>query len=181
MKYNNLVSIVESILFVASEKLSLREIVYILNENGEKVTNRIIIDVLELLEQKYSKIDSGLSLLRIEDSYQIISNIKNNKFVEYISVKKKKKTLSQASMEVLSIIAYRQPVTRLEIDEIRGINSESIVKNLLDMKIIEEKGRLDRIGRPLIYGTTDLFLREFGLSSIKDLPSIDKLESELYE
>lgn len=175
MYYDNILSIMESILFISSEKISIKELLSILNDNEINISKSDLVDALELLNKKYMSNNSGLMLLKIENSYRLVANPKNNKYIEYVTIKKKKKTLSQAALEVVSIIAYKQPITKIEIEEIRGVNSDAVVNNLLEMRVIEEKGRLDRIGRPILYGTTDVFLQEFGIKSIKELPKIDEV------
>ncbi|MFQ9998796.1 MAG: SMC-Scp complex subunit ScpB, partial [Anaerococcus obesiensis] len=103
---------------------------------------------------------------------------------KYISniVKKSEKNLSNSSLETLSIIAYKQPITRAEIDKIRGVKSQSTIDSLLDKKLIKENGRLDKIGKPIIYVTTDLFLKYFNISNLDQLPKIDeKIDGEIDE
>lgn len=178
MEISRLISIIESLLFVASESISVKDIVKIISEQHPDVSAKDIRLALEELSKKYECSDSGLTLLQAEDHYQIVAKPMNNPYVEKITVKKKKKTLTQASLEVISIIAYKQPITRLEVDEIRGVKSDGVIANLLDMGLIEEKGRLDRIGKPILYGTTDMFLHEFGIEKIKDLPQVAMTESE---
>lgn len=176
MEIEKLVSIVESILFVASDAISLKDLFKIFSEDDAEISAKDIRTALDRLRERYKASDSGLSLVETEDRYQIIAKTDNNPYVEKITIKKKKKTLTQASLEVISIIAYKQPITRIEIDEIRGVKSDAVVGNLLELGLIEEKGRLDRIGRPILYGTTDSFLREFGIDRIKNLPQVEAME-----
>ena len=93
-----------------------------------------------------------------------------NPYIEKLLTRQRTKSLSSSLMEILSIVAYKQPVTRIEVDNIRGINSSSGIASLLERNLIKDLGRLDQIGKPIIYGTTDEFLRVFGLESIEDLP-----------
>lgn len=161
----------ESIFFVSSEPLTIKDCQKIFLESGESgISIKDIKIALDKLEKKYQREDSGLSILRIEDSYQLISRIDNNCYVEKIVVKKRKKSLSQAALEVLSIVAYRQPITKIEIEEIRGVKSDSALSSLVDNELIYESGRLDKIGKPILYSTTEKFLIEFGMNSLKDLP-----------
>lgn len=171
MNIDKIASIIESILFVSSEPLSIKECHKIFLESGEMdVSIKNVSMAMDKLERKYQKKDSGLSILKIENSYQLISRIDNNSFVEKIVIKKRKKSLSQAAFEVLSIIAYKQPITKIEIEEIRGVKSDSALSNLVENDLIYESGRLDKIGKPILYSTTEKFLVEFGLISLKDLP-----------
>lgn len=172
MNIDKISSIVESILFVSSEPLTIKDFQKIFIESGEALVSiKDIKLAIDKLEKKYQKKDSGLSLLKIETSYQLISRIDNNFYVEKILIKKRKKSLSQAALEVLSIIAYKQPITKIEIEEIRGVKSDSVLSGLLENELIYESGRLEKIGKPILYSTTDKFLIEFGLKSLKDLPT----------
>ncbi len=172
MNIDKIVSVLESILFVSSEPLSIKDFQKIFLESGEALVSiKDIKLAMDKLEKKYQKKDSGLSLLKIETSYQLISRIDNNFYVEKILIKKRKKSLSQAALEVLSIIAYKQPITKIEIEEIRGVKSDSVLSGLLENELIYESGRLEKIGKPILYSTTDKFLVEFGLKSLKDLPT----------
>lgn len=170
METKKVASIIESILFITSGLISTSNISKIINEEDKIVNNKQIEEAIRLLELKYNDEASGLSIIRVEDSLQLISKVENNEFIERILIRRKKKTLSQAALEVISIIAYKQPVTKLEIDEIRGVKSDSVINTLLDLSLIEEKGKLDRIGKPILYGTTKKFLMDFGLRDIEDLP-----------
>lgn len=116
---------------------------------------------------------SGLIIKKYEKKYQFSTRSDHEKYISNI-VKKSEKNLSNSSLETLSIIAYKQPITRAEIDKIRGVKSQSTIDSLLDKKLIKENGRLDKIGKPIIYVTTDLFLKYFNISSLDQLPKIDE-------
>lgn len=116
---------------------------------------------------------SGLIIKKYENKYQFSTRADHEKYISNI-VKKSEKNLSNSSLETLSIIAYKQPITRAEIDKIRGVKSQSTIDSLLDKKLIKENGRLDKIGKPIIYVTTDLFLKYFNISSLDQLPKIDE-------
>lgn len=179
MNIDKIAGVIESILFVASEPLNVKDCQRIFSETGEVgVSIKDVKMAFDKLEKKYQKKDSGLALLNIEDNYQLISRIENNVYVERILVKKRKKSLSQAAFEVLSIIAYKQPITKIEIEEIRGVKSDSAISNLVESDLIYESGRLDKIGKPILYSTTEKFLVEFGLKSLKDLPQNTSEQNE---
>lgn len=179
MNIDKIAGVIESILFVASEPLNVKDFQRIFSETGEVgVSTKDVKMAFDKLEKKYQKKDSGLALLNIEDNYQLISRIENNVYVERILVKKRKKSLSQAAFEVLSIIAYKQPITKIEIEEIRGVKSDSAISNLVESDLIYESGRLDKIGKPILYATTEKFLVEFGLKSLKDLPQNTSEQNE---
>jgi segregation and condensation protein B len=114
---------------------------------------------------------SGLKLLHLEDSYQLCSKEKYVEVIRTVMDLKRKVPLSSAALEVLSVVAYNQPVTKAYIEQVRGVDCSGVVSSLIEKGLLEEKGRLELPGRPLIYGTTEQFLRCFSLSSIKDLPT----------
>ncbi len=171
MTIDKISSAIESILFVASESMNIKDLQKIFIESEElEVTVKDIKIAIGNLNKRYESENSGLSILKTEETYKLISKINNNKYVEKILVKTKKKSLSQAALEVLSIVAYRQPVTKIEVDEIRGVKSDSAVTSLVDNGLIYESGRLEKIGKPILYSTTEKFLVEFAIESLRDLP-----------
>lgn len=172
-------SIIESVLFVSSESMNIRDIKSIFTESGETdIGIPDIINALSHLKSKYAREDSGLSLISADGCYHLVAKTDNNEYIEKILIKTKKKSLSQAALEVLSIIAYRQPVTKVEIDEIRGVKSDSAISNLYDNGLIFESGRLDKIGKPILYSTTEKFLIEFGITSLSELPENPEDDSQ---
>lgn len=166
------VSVLESILFAYSDPLSLKDLLAVFEKKGEKLRVLDIKQALDLLEKKYQEPLSGLKLIKVEDKYQISTRSENYEYVSILLNPVKKKSLTQASLETLSIIAYKQPATKIEVENIRGVKSDKAISTLLEAGLIEEAGRLDKIGRPIIYKTTDKFLLHFGLGSVRDLPAI---------
>jgi segregation and condensation protein B len=167
---NELASVIETLMFIVGEPLD--------TEDVKKVTGATEIEfwqALETLEQKYSK-DSGILLKKFGTKIQLCTNPVNAPYVEDLLNPIQKKSLSQAALEVLSIIAYRQPVTRGEIEQIRGVKCDYSVMSLKQKGLIEEVGHKDAIGHPVLFGTTDLFLRHFGLTSLDELPEQENLE-----
>ena len=122
---------------------------------------------------EYEDKSRGIRLISLDEAYQLVTKSKNSEFFQKLLKKNKKHSLSQASIESLAIIAYKQPITRIDIDEIRGVKSESAITRLVERGLIKDVGRLEVPGRPILYGTTDEFLRQFGLKTIKELPSLD--------
>ena len=155
----NYKSIIESVLFVWGEPLSYKEIAKVL-ELDNKETKKI----LEELIFEYLNNDRGIELKKFDEYYQLVTKKENNDFIKKIVNKKKSKKLSNPAMEILAIIAYKQPITKLEIEEIRGIKSTSSIDLLMNRDLVKEVGRLDKIGKPILYGTTDEFLRVFSLN-----------------
>ncbi|NMR95966.1 SMC-Scp complex subunit ScpB, partial [Vibrio parahaemolyticus] len=112
--------------------------------------------------------------IKINNSYQLATRPEHYDFIKSILISRNQRSLSNAALETLSIIAYKQPITKMEIDEIRGVKSDKSIETLLQKKLIKEAGRLERPGRPILYVTTDEFLKFFGIETIEDLPDIEK-------
>lgn len=161
-------SVIESLLFVTGEPLPLKDISAYLELEEKKV-----VDILEEMAKAYSDESRGISLISINGAYQFVTKQENSHYIQKLLKKNRKQSLSQASIESLAIIAYKQPITRIDIDEIRGVKSESALQKLSEKGLIKEVGRLEVPGRPILYGTTDEFLRQFGLKTLKELPSLD--------
>lgn len=169
-------SIIESILFVWAEPIHYSELAKIL-----ELDKKELLSLVNEMKDEANHYRRGI-VINIFDNYIQMATRKDHE--PYISklVKNSKKILSNSAMETLAIIAYKQPVTKVEIDNIRGVKSYSSVENLLARGLIEEVGRLDKIGKPILYGTTIEFLRAFNISSLKELPSIENLsELDIFE
>lgn len=170
MNIEKLASIVETLTFLVGEPLDKEDI--------KKVTGATELELNEAciaLRAKYS-LQSGILLKEFGTKIQLCTNPENAQYVEELLNPIQRKTLSQSALEVLSIIAYRQPITRGEIEQIRGVKCDYSVMSLKQKGLIREMGHKDVIGRPMLFGTTDLFLRHFGLSSLDDLPMQEDLE-----
>ncbi len=161
----------EAVLFMAAEPLEARELADILEVSRAECDN-----LLYALEQQYEY--RGLQLSRIAGGYQVTTRPEYGSIVARL-YKPERFRLSRAALETLAIIAYRQPVTRPEIEAIRGVNSDSPLDTLLQYELVCEAGRKDAPGRPMLYRTTDNFLGHFGLNSIEDLPGLDSIPVEL--
>ena len=168
----SLPAILEALLFIAVSPVSISQLASSLGESEKKVT-----DALDELDSYYFE-SRGLKLQWHGKKVQLTSSPEFSKIIEDFLGIEVTTTLSQASLEALAIIAYKQPVTRPEIDEIRGVNSDGVVRNLLSKGLIEENGRVEGVGRPILYGTTSDFLNYFGLSSIDDLPIFEVLPTD---
>ena len=144
--------------------------------------------MLKELALNYDEEDRGINLISINGNFQLVTKNENSIYIQKLLKKNTRQSLSQASLESLAIIAYKQPITKIEIDEIRGVKSESAIQRLIEKNLIEETGRADAPGRPILYGTTDEFLRHFALGELNELPSIElfedsnnEIEKESYE
>ncbi|QSX08907.1 SMC-Scp complex subunit ScpB [Alkalibacter rhizosphaerae] len=159
-------SIIESILFAMGEPVSLHELSQSMN-----VAEGEIRPILEELVESYQKRNSGIRIIRLNTKYQMCTNPDNYEFIHELLYEKNKGTLSQAALETLAIIAYKQPVTRMEIESLRGVKSSSSIQTLADRNLIREAGKLDAPGKPNLYETTTEFLKYANIASLKDLPS----------
>ncbi len=162
---------VEAVLFAYGEPLSLYRIARALERSEEEVRG-----IIGELEEDYAAPSRGFHLVRINTKVQLVTKPEHHDVLETLMSQSKTKGLTPSSLEVLAVVAYEQPVTKAIIEEVRGVNSDSALSHLIDRGLVEEKGRLERIGRPIIYGTTELFLRSFGLEKITDLPPIERFE-----
>lgn len=161
-------SAIEAMLFVSGEPLPAKDLI-----NNLEIDNKLVLEIINEMTIEYEKEDRGLRLIEINGGYQLVTKEENSDFIQKLLKKNRKHSLSQASIESLAIIAYKQPITRVDIDEIRGVKSESALQRLLERDLIKDVGRLEVPGRPILYGTTDEFLRQFSLQSLKELPSLD--------
>lgn len=173
MNIKNLERTLEAVLFAVGEPIEI-----------ERLSQALEVDELLLehgllnLQAKYDENDSGICLLKLDNRYQICSKTEFADDIRKVLEVKKNTPLSQAAFEVLAIIAYNQPVTKSFVEQIRGVDCSGVISSLCQKELIEEKGRLELPGRPLIYGTTSNFLRCFCLSSLEDLPKIPEKDTE---
>ncbi len=162
-------SIIESILFVNEKPISLQEITKALDFEKKEVT-----EAIEELKNDYSERDSGLCIVEVAKGYQLCTAPQNNEWVRKLYKKRFKRRLSPASLEVLAMVAYKQPVTKVEVESIRGVNCDQVIRNLLSLGLLKIKGKKDVIGKPFLYGTSRKFLEYFGLNSLNELPALEK-------
>jgi segregation and condensation protein B len=166
-----LVALVEALIFVADEPISTKLLADVLDEERESVQAAI-----EELSREYADRDSGLQVREIAGGWQLATRTELHEEVRKFLKTRPSAKLSLASLETLAVIAYKQPVTVPEILEIRGVQSASAIKTLLDKKLIVAKGRKEAVGRPMMYGTSKDFLIQFGLKDLSELPSIEDFE-----
>ena len=164
-------SVIECLIFISEKPVTLMVLQKVLPE----LKKSDIKDCLDEVLDEWNNLDRGFKLHEIANGYQFRTN---SEFSEYLIKFKQSKPfkLSRAALEALAIIAYKQPVTRIEVDQIRGVDSSGVVSLLLEKRLIEIKGRREVIGRPFLYATTNEFLETFGLKSIADLPTLKELE-----
>ncbi len=167
-----LTNIIESILFVSGTQVAISDIAEKL-----EISDKDVLTIAQSLKQKYSK-DSGIQLLIFNKKLQFCSNPENAEFVSAVLNPIKEKELSKSMLEVAAIIAYKQPVTRIDLEELRG-NSEYAVQKLLELGVIEPVGRKDAVGKPVLFGTTDKFLKRFQIESLDQLPDYEELINKI--
>jgi len=161
-------AVIEALIFVSEEPISVKIIADVLKEDKEVVSQ-----ALEALVQEFNARNSGLQLREVAGGWQFATRPEYHEHVRAFLKTRPSAKLTIASLETLAVIAYRQPVTVPEILEIRGVQSPSAIKTLLDKKLIVAKGRKDAIGRPMMYGTSKEFLLQFGLKDLTELPSVE--------
>ncbi|MHA0855503.1 SMC-Scp complex subunit ScpB [Paenibacillus sp. CMAA1364] len=174
MEFQKLKSIIEGLLFLSGDEgLSVKQMAEIVEQRTELVK-----DVIEEMKEDFVRQQRGLQIMQIAGNYQLATHQEHAVYFERLAYSPSRATLSQAALETLAIVAYRQPITRVEIEEIRGVRSERAIQTLVHKDLIEEKGRAEAIGRPILYGTTRSFLDYFGLASISDLPEPSLFENK---
>lgn len=169
MEQEKLQGVIEAILFAAGRVVKIRELMAILEQTSDK-----IIETINLMQEEYAKENRGIEIVRIEDGYQLSSKKEYHEYLYPLLSKQVKPTISQASLEVLSIIAYNPRATKSDIDAIRGVDSSASLYRLLEYGFIEQAGKADLPGKPMTYKVTEEFLKTFGLNSLKDLPKLPK-------
>ncbi len=173
LEINRLEGIIEAILFAMGDSVELSKIAAAI-EHDENTTRKIIHQMMD----KYSSEDRGVRILELEDSFQMCTKKEMYEYLIRVAKQPKRYVLSDVLLETLSIIAYKQPVTKLEIEKIRGVKSDHAVNKLVEYNLVCEVGRLDAPGRPILFGTTEEFLRRFSIQSVEELPSMNPEQVE---
>lgn len=169
--------VIEALIFSAEEPLTTSEISKAIKEiDGEEVKEDEIESAVDMLNEKYKNHEISINIIRVSNGFLFATKPEYAKYVGYLSSEKSSRRLSQAALETLAIIAYKQPITKPEIEAIRGVNSDYMINTLLEKNLITIKGRAETIGRPLLYVTTDTFLIYFGLNKLSDLPKPREIE-----
>lgn len=164
---------IEAILFTMGDSVELGKIAAAI-EQDEDTTRKMI----ALMMDQYQAEERGIRILELENAYQLCTKAEYFDYLIRIAKQPKKAVLSDVMLETLAIIAYKQPVTRIEIEKIRGVKCDHAINKLLDYNLIQELGRLDAPGKPILFGTTEEFLRHFGVQSLTDLPVISPVQVE---
>ena len=176
MEIKKMQGIIEAILFTMGDSVELSRIASAI-EHDEETTRKLIHNMMD----RYKKEDRGIQILEMDDSFQMCTKKNAYEYLIRIAKQPKRYVLTDVMLEALSIVAYKQPVTRLEIDKIRGVKTDHAVNKLIEYGLVEEVGRLNVPGRPLLFGTTEEFLRSFGVSSLEELPDASPEQMEEFK
>ena len=163
----------EAILFTMGNAVEVERIAKAIGMSTEATRK-----MLRTMKEKYETEGRGIRLIELEDSFQMCTNPELYEYLIKIAKQPKKIVLTDVVLETLSIIAYKQPVTKQEIEKIRGVKCDHAINKLVEYNLVQELGRLDAPGRPILFGTTEEFLRNFGVQSTEDLPTISPVKME---
>ena len=164
---------IEAILFTMGNSVELEKIAAALSLDMEKTK-----EYMESLMEEYKSMERGIQIVELDGAYQMCTNQNMYEYLIRIAKQPKKHVLTDVLLETLSIIAYKQPVTKLDIERIRGVSCDFAVNRLVEYDLVQELGRLDAPGRPMLFGTTEQFLRSFGVKSLSDLPELNPVQVE---
>lgn len=171
MKVNDYLPALEAVIFAGGEPIHIDKLV-----EAMQLEKGFVLELIDALSKKLDSADSGIRLAKLEDCYQLCTKSEYADYVRRAFEIRRNTPLSQAALEVLAVVAYNQPVTKAFVEQVRGVDCSGVIGSLSEKGLIEEKGRLDLPGRPLLYGTTPVFLRCFGLESIDELPPLPENE-----
>ncbi|MFD2866798.1 SMC-Scp complex subunit ScpB [Mucilaginibacter antarcticus] len=173
---NNTELYIEALVFASEQSIRVEEILYCLQAAFERDFSTEEVDVaLAGIKQKYQPDEFAIELVQLNNGYQFLTKKVYHPVISMLQLQRSKKKLSQAALETLSIIAYKQPVTKTDVEQIRGVNCDYSVQKLLEKELIIIMGKSDGLGKPILYGTSPLFMDYFGINDIKELPHIKEL------
>ena len=173
MEQKKLQAAIEAILFAMGGSVELKKLAQAIGHD-EETTKKIIRQMMD----RYEKEDRGIRIIELEASFQMCTKKEMYEYLIRVAKQPKKATLSDVALETLSIIAYKQPVTKAEIEKIRGVKSDHAINKLIEYDLVRELGRIDAPGKPIVFGTTEEFLRSFGVQSLDELPVISTVKME---
>ena len=176
MENQNIISGIEGILFAMGDAVTVEELSKAVDLPAEECKAMV-----ESLAQQYKEENRGIQIIKINDGYQMCTSKEVYEYLIKLAKQPKKYVLTEVLLETLSIVAYKQPVTKAEIEKIRGVSSDHAVNRLVEFGLVQELGRLDAPGRPMLFGTTDDFLRAFGISSVEELPVLNATQLEEFK
>lgn len=168
LEKNNAEAVIEAVLFAMGDSVEMSKLVHVL-----ELTELEIRGIIADMNDKYKEDSRGIYIAELENSFQLCTKPELYEYLIKVAKAPRKYVMSDTLLETLSIIAYKQPVTRLEVEKIRGVSCDHAVNRLMEFNLVQELGRLDAPGRPLLFGTTEEFLRTFGVKSLRDLPTLN--------
>ncbi len=172
----NLIQQIEALIYASEYGIGVSEIKQVIEvSSGTIVDENLIRAALDEINMRYLQDSHVMELKLVNNGYQFLTKVKYYETINQLQAHRAKKKLSQAALETLAIIAYRQPITKLEIEQIRGVNCDYSVQRLLEKELIKIVGKADALGKPILYGTSDLFMDHFGINSTADLPKLKEI------
>jgi len=175
----NVVQHIEALIFASEQSVEVFDIKQVLRDATDyELTSEEVEEAIAVIQQKYADDTFAIQLCHMNGGYQFLTKKEYNKIINQLQIQRSKKKLSQAALETLAIIAYRQPLTKLEIEQIRGVNCDYSIQRLLEKDLIQINGKAETVGKPLLYGTSRLFMDYFGINSTADLPKLKDILTE---
>ncbi|OOQ59679.1 SMC-Scp complex subunit ScpB [Mucilaginibacter pedocola] len=167
---------IEALIFASEQGIRMEEILYCLQAAFEHDFNAEEVEAhIETIKAKYSDEQFGIELVKLNNGYQFLTKKQYHPVISLLQLQRSKKKLSQAALETLAIIAYKQPVTKLDVEQIRGVNCDYSIQKLLEKELIAITGKSESVGKPILYGTSSLFMDYFGINSIAELPQLKEV------
>lgn len=173
MEIDKIRGIIEAILFCSGRVVKIKEL-----QLATEINEKDIIELINDMNKEYKDISRGIEIIKVDDGYQMCTKKEYYEYIYPVIDKRNKPKLSQAALEALAIIAYNPRITRAEIEAIRGVSSDAVIYKLLEYNLIEEAGKIDILGKPMSYKTTEDFLKMFGYSSLEELPELPKYKMD---
>jgi segregation and condensation protein B len=169
---------IEALVFASEQAIRLEEILYCLQAvKNTEFEDDTVLKALQNIKEKYHNPTFAIELVKVNNGYQFLTKKAHHQIINQLQLQRSKKKLSQAALETLAIIAYRQPVTKLEVEQIRGVNCDYSIQKLLDKELISIAGKADTVGKPILYATSTQFADYMGINNIRELPAMAELTS----
>ncbi|RFZ90823.1 SMC-Scp complex subunit ScpB [Mucilaginibacter conchicola] len=175
----NIEQYIEALIFASEQGIRTEEIIYCLQASFERdFTSEEIEGYITAITQKYQQDAFAIEVVKINNGYQFLTKKDYHAVVSLLQIQRSKKKLSQAALETLAIIAYKQPVTKTDVEQIRGVNCDYSIQKLLEKELIAITGKSEAIGKPILYGTSSMFMDYFGINDISELPQLKEISNE---
>ena len=179
MSFEKLENFIEALIFASEKSISVDEIGQVMEgAQLKKLKSEKIKEIIDDIRRKYDSFNLAIELVFIDGGYQFLTRKEYYPVINQLQIQRSKKKLSQAALETLAIVAYKQPIAKLEIEQIRGVNCDYTIQKLLERELITITGKADTVGKPILYGTSGLFMDYFGINSTSDLPQLADIQAE---